>query len=432
MPIDYQTLPIDLGDGLVLRAVTPADTEELVAFKADVHRAPGAAEPDVYVAAWARDLLEKPHPSFVPDQFLVVEDTRRRRIASSLNLIPQTWTYGGVPFPVGRIECVGTREEYRRLGLVRHQMEVVHAWGARSGHLAQVIVGIPWYYRQFGYEYAAPFGGKRSVPAESVAAVRRIESTISVRPATISDLQFLTSVMSRGATRYGVTCLRDSANWRYEIEGRTIPDSVFIVERAGMPIGAIVLSAIPGPDRTPVVGYELLDGIDWRAVTDGLLRALANRAGSGDPLTFALGEEHPIYSTHPDLAEPGTEPSALYVRVSDLPAFVRRVAPVLESRLAASPLAGHTGHLRLNFFRDGLRLRFEGGSLIEATHFREGRDGSSDALFPPLTFLQVLFGRRSLQEIGHIYPDCQVLDPTARDLIEILFPRIPSLIYPVM
>ena len=34
----------------------------------------------------------------------MVEDPASGRIVSSLNLIPQTWSYGGVCFGVGRVE----------------------------------------------------------------------------------------------------------------------------------------------------------------------------------------------------------------------------------------------------------------------------------------------------------------------------------------
>ena len=37
-----------------------------------------------------------------PDDFTIVEETASGRIVSSLNLIPQTWTYEGIEFGVGR------------------------------------------------------------------------------------------------------------------------------------------------------------------------------------------------------------------------------------------------------------------------------------------------------------------------------------------
>jgi predicted acetyltransferase len=98
-------------------------------------------------------------------------------------LIPQTWTYAGVPFGVGRPEAVGTDPDYRRRGLIRMQFEVLHGKSAAMGHLVQGITGIPWYYRQFGYEYALDLDGGRIPYWESYSGVeRRKPSRIACAP----------------------------------------------------------------------------------------------------------------------------------------------------------------------------------------------------------------------------------------------------------
>ena len=150
----------DLGGGLILRRATVEDTDELVAFNAQVH---GDDELDAErVGAWTRDLMEKPHPTFEVGDFTIVEDTATGKIVSSLNLISQTWSYAGIEFGVGRPELVGTLPEYRNRGLVRAQFEVVHQWSAERGELMQAITGIPYYYRQFGYEMGLALGGGRA------------------------------------------------------------------------------------------------------------------------------------------------------------------------------------------------------------------------------------------------------------------------------
>ena len=145
----HSNLPRDLGDNLVLRRATPADTEALTAFNAEIHRERDTEGPDERVAAWTRDLMSGGHPTFRPQDFTVVEDTRTGAIVSSLNLISQTWAYEGIPFKVGRVELVGTHPDYRNRGLIRAQFEVVHRWSAARGELVQGITGIP-FYRQFG------------------------------------------------------------------------------------------------------------------------------------------------------------------------------------------------------------------------------------------------------------------------------------------
>ncbi|MGW8249740.1 MAG: GNAT family N-acetyltransferase, partial [Anaerolineales bacterium] len=144
----------DLGQGLLLRRSTAVDAEALVEFNASLHSDDGPEQPDERVAAWTRDLLTRPHPSFGVGDFTIVEDSSTGKIVSSLNIIPQTWSYDGIEFKVGRPELVGTRPEYRNRGLVRAQFETVHRWSAERGELLQAITGIPYYYRLFGYEMA--------------------------------------------------------------------------------------------------------------------------------------------------------------------------------------------------------------------------------------------------------------------------------------
>ena len=94
-------------------------------------------------------------------------------------------------------------------------------------------------------------------------------------------------------------------------------------------------------------------------------------------------------------------------------------------------MAGYTGELKIDFYRGGLRLVFEQGRLTDAADFRaEGWDPEHQAGFPPLVFLQLLFGRRSLAELRYAFPDVWA-DQIGRPLLEALFPARPSWVLPL-
>ena len=136
-----QTIIRDLGSGLVMRRATREDADALSEFNANIH----GEDDDVDrkgVAAWTRDLLTRPHATFQPGDFTIVEEISTGRIVSSLCLIPQTWSYEEIEFGVGRPELVGTLPEFRGRGLVRTQFEEVHKWSAERGHMVQAITGI--------------------------------------------------------------------------------------------------------------------------------------------------------------------------------------------------------------------------------------------------------------------------------------------------
>ena len=150
--IQAHTILRDLGDGLILRRATPDDAEALTTFNAQIFRTAGSEQPNTGIAAWTQDLLSGDHPTCSADDFTIVEEASTGAIVSSMVLISQTWTYDGIAFGVGRPEIVGTSPAYRRRGLVRTQFEVLHQRSAARHERLQAITGIPWYYRQFGYE----------------------------------------------------------------------------------------------------------------------------------------------------------------------------------------------------------------------------------------------------------------------------------------
>jgi hypothetical protein len=120
------------------------------------------------------------------------------------------------------------------------------------------------------------------------------------------------------------------------------------------------------------------------------------------------------------------KPYAYYVRVPDILDFLRHVAPVLEDRLARSIAVGHSGELRLTFYRSGVRLVFERGRLVEVEPWTPQSGWVGHAGFPDYTFLQVLFGYRSLDELKAAFPDCWLGDDATAVLLNALFPKAPS------
>ncbi len=436
----------ELGEGIVLRRSTPDDAEALSAFNGCIHSDyPG--EIDTRVIDWTHDLLLRPHPTFSPDDFTIVEDTNTGKIISSMNLIPQIWSYEDVLFKVGRPELVGTDPEYRNRGLVRLQFDVIHQWCQERGYAVQAITGIPYYYRLFGYEMALALGGGRTGSISIVPQLKEGESEpYQICPAQGEDVPFMAGLYDVNRARYLVSAVWNEDLFRYELEGKS-PNNVnrfdlrMIETAEGKPVGYLAHVINRWGAMMPVNFYELIPGLSWAAVTPSVLRYLKATGQERHPehgndvfttIGFWLGEDHPVYHVLLDKLPNVRHPYAFYMRVPDLPAFIRHIAPVLERRLAASPFSGHTGELKLTFYRDGLRLVFEAGRLVLADTYRPEPVGHvGDAAFPGLTFLQLLFGYRSLADLKYAFADCWTSSPETQALLESLFPRKPSDVWPV-
>ncbi|HEY4690092.1 MAG TPA: GNAT family N-acetyltransferase [Anaerolineae bacterium] len=445
-PLKERTILRDLGDGLILRRSIPEDAETLAAFNGRIHSDAGPDQPDEYVAAWTRDLLRGDHPTFNPGDFTIVEDTRTGAIVSSMNLISQTWSYAGVEFGVGRPEIVGTLPDYRYRGLIRAQFDVVHQWSAGRGEMVQAITGIPWFYRQFGYEMGLELSGGRLGYAPHVPKLKDGESEpYRIRPVTEGDLPFIMHLYRQASQRHLISCVRDEALWRYEIWGKSDANAnknvMCVIESAGgEPAGYLAHPPrLWGPTQT-ATSYELKPGVSWVAVTPSVIRYLKatgeahaerDKKEPFGAFGFWLSSDHPVYHAAADRLPRERKPYAWYVRVPDLPGFIRHIAPVLEKRIAESIVVGYSGELKISFYRTGLRLVLEKGRLtgIEAWKPRRGDDGVM--AFPDLTFLQLVLGYRTLDELRYAFADCWVDTDEARAVIEAMFPKQASNVWPV-
>ena len=433
-----------LGDGLVLRRGRVGDTEALADFTA-MHVGPEA--PDEGIRHWTRDLMKGDLPGFGPQDFTIVEDTGTGAIVATLNLISQTWSYEGVEFPAGRIELVGTDPDYRLRGLMRAQLETVHEWSAERGELLQGITGIPWFYRRFGYEMTMEHTGGRLVAVEDVPGLRPGEvEPYTLRSATAGDVPFLTETYTRSTERFVVSCVRDETTWRYELfgrgEGSMFRFDILVIESAdGRSAGYVLL--MPGLDDGVItaMAYEVAAGSSWLSVTPFVLRqirAIGGERSAGGHLAairLGFGSEHPSYEVAGDVLSRFERPYAWFIRVPDVPGFVMRVRTALERRLADSFAAGHTFELCLSFFDGGLRLAFREGRLTVSERWLPGaRDNrlapkERDALFPGLTFHQLLFGFRSVEDLEYAFPDCIVSSDRSRSFLNVLFPKRASRIW---
>ena len=294
-------------------------------------------------------------------------------------------------------------------------------------------------------------------PAGLAAAVAQAEPPYRLRPATATDAPFLAATSAHAGTRYLVTAPRDEAAWRYIVGGRrsgsAAHNEVRIIETpSGTAVGFIEHPPRLWGPGLHVRELEVAPGVSWRAIAFPVLgylcrtgEAYARAAKSELALVdcWLLGAAHPFGGVVQFAS--ARRAYAYYLRTPDLPRLVRHLAPVLERRLAASSLVGHTGELRLSFFRSGLRLVLDGGRITSVESWPPplttvGLDFAlptaderrASAMFPGLTFLQLLFGYRSLEELEAAFPDCVTRSAEPRALLQALFSKAPSKVWPIL
>lgn len=440
----------ELGDGLTLRWTTPEDAERVVDLYARVFRPKEDAPLNAHMPIWTRDMFSGRHPHIGPHDFAVVEDTRTRTLVASTCLLRYICEYDGITIPFGRPEVVATLPEYRKHGLIRAIFELIHAKSDASGDLMQGITGISYYYRQFGYEYAATLDDEGLTVQFPAIPELKMDATepYLLRDASVEDVPTLRRLYDRERADSGLSAVVSEDYWRWMLTGMN-PEAMerwrikIITDAAGRPVG--YLTHMPGR-RGNAIAVDLLaveQGVPLVSVMPSMLRHLRTLAETTRPIRpesetrpagailFRMPRSHPVFGALGDVHfTEGRFPYAWYIRVPNLPAFIRRIAPVLERRLAASAQSGYSGELALNFYRGGLRLVLEDGKLAAAEDWQVPLWGEWKAGFPPLVFLKMLCGYRSLDQLRDAYPDVSA-EGDAAALLEALFPPRPSLLIPL-
>jgi hypothetical protein len=413
-----------LESGLVMKHPgTPEDVERLAAFNALVHG-------DDLVARMTRALLNH-HPHTRPAEWPYIEDPSTGEIVSALCLIPWTWRYEDVTLRAGEMGIVGTLETYRRRGLIRALVGYFKDL-LRSGeyHLSH-IQGIPYYYRQFGYEYALPLEGGWQIRADQIPdSLPENAQALRFRLATLDDVPALAQWYDKTTTRdLDISAVRDRETWCY-----------LLTRQEGTQSGAELWLVLDADDNP--VGYFRVAAFGFGA---GLIMEESSHlshpaavAALGHLKTLCVERGKPYIRLSASDTSPVVQAArawgahsegryAWQIHVPDVAHLLRRIAPVLERRLASSAFAGMSETIVINLYQEAVELHVTNGYItaVEAVGFRPWEGQSIN--IPPLLVAPLVLGYRSREELHAAYPDVGIWGQSAY-LIDVLFPKMTAFI----
>jgi predicted N-acetyltransferase YhbS len=413
-----------LENGLILRtAADERDVERVAAFNGRIH--------GPLVKSMTRSLFLH-HPNAHIGDLIFVENTQDEEIVSSICLIPWIWRYEDIEVRAGEMGIVGTLESHRGQGLVRAQVELFKQRLRERGCLLSQIQGIPYFYRQFGYEYALPLEGGLRLELDDVP--KPPEATFTIRQATLDDLPTLMQFCKESAQDLAIHAARDEATWRYLLTyttGTEMERDTWIVEDAdGLSTGYVCVPHHPLPFIKELVVSEVSHlGFDAALATLNHVKRLAvERKKPGIRLNLPAGCR--LMQIARTLGAHDLVTYAWQIRVPDMIALLRAIAPVLERRVAASPFAGLTRDVRICLYRETILLRFEAGKLREVSSLGFTNWEAEAIRFPPLQLIPLVLGHRTWKELKTAYPDVDVWSES-RLLVDTLFPKMTSFIYTI-
>lgn len=376
------------------------------------------------VAEMTRSLILH-HPATRLHHWLYIEDEASEQIVSSLCLIPWTWRYEDVTLKSGEMGIVSTLESYRNRGLIRVMVgrfkELLREEGCDLSH----IQGIPYFYRQFGYEYALP------LEAQWQIELRNIPDTAEAQPfrrATAEDIPVLTLLYDETTANLNISTLRSADIWRFmlentvgtDVEGETWlmlddanqPTGYFRLMRHGFGEGLIVseTSRLNNESAKGLLGWLKATALERNKPYIRL-----NLPVNNDLLTTARG-----FGAH------DSGGYAWQIYVPDVAGLLRKLSPVLERRIAGRPFAGLSRKIILNLYREAFELEFERGKLLGVNSIGFSDDGA--IRLPPNLLAPLVLGYHSHRELRQMYPDVAIWGEF-QPLVDVLFPKMESFIY---
>lgn len=425
MPNSAQAYGAPLGDGFVLRALASsfdaAEVERLASFNAAVHQ-------DEQVAALTRGLTLY-HPDSRPEHWLIAEEAATGQIVSSLCLIPWTWRYADVTLRSGEMGIVGTLPDYRRRGLVRALDRRFKSLLDEGGFHLSHIQGIPYFYRQLGYEYALPLEGGWHLRLDQVADEASVlAGRRRFRRATPDDVPALIGLYDEAARHLDISAPRDECAWR------------FLLEHEPLTAHASETWLLLGQDEEPrgywrVARFGFGDGLivdeaSWLpldAAKAVLGRVKAQAAERGKPfIRLSAPDGNPLVVVGRAWGAQNAGRYAWQIHVPDAVRLLRQIAPVLERRLAASFLAGITRVVCFDLYREQIVLHLSEGNVTRVERGSGGEvEGAVCLALPPNLLAPLVLGWRGRAALAAAYPDVGIWGD-AEPLADVLFPPMTA------
>jgi predicted acetyltransferase len=378
---------------------------------------------EVGVCDLAKKLIDH-HPEMTLDNFFVVK--HEGRMVSTINLIPVTWSIGDVKLKVAEMGHVATLPEYRGRGLIQKLVLKFLKTVTQQNFDLAVIEGIPYFYRQFGYDYALPLLEETQIRLDQIPDSK---SNVRIRLFTRKDIAEAMKLLEVSQRKFYVHSVRSKAVWEMQekthIASDPEPFQGYAVEEDGRLKGYFRLRENSKEKELLLTEISEVDQLEAKAIADFLkeyglkkgLTTLSANISYAEPFTehlVSLGatKRLPTY--------------AWQVRITDYLKIFQKLKPLLECRLANSMYRTLTEILDFNFRRFTIRLNLQGGKVVDIQRLETGE--RSPIGLNPVVFVQLLMGYKSREELELAVPDMRIT-VSHKNLIDVLFPKLPSYIH---
>lgn len=383
-----------LPDGAILRPAATNDLEELYELLAQRGVPEDAIDLQLIVEGDGNGI----------DATAVVEQDGHA--VATATLLDETLVVRDTALPVGQVELVATRTDYEHRGYVRALMSWCHERSRLRAHVAQVMIGIPYFYRRFGYVYAIPMQ-----PYATLTQLPESDPALDVRLATDSDIPEMAGLQANLQKNFDISMPHSDETWGWLLERRGTEQ--LVATRRHEIVGCARMTPFVGNE--PIVVAEIVAN-DPAAVAALLATAFGPDAARDTTVQLRPG----VPGLAPLLGAP-QRPDWYYVRVPDVVTLFAALRPELERRLQASDYATRDQLVELSFWESQLAFPIANGHIgpLTAGGPRQIIVAEGGSGIPPDAVAHLTFGCGAAG-LEDRFPDCYLGDQA--DLMQVLFP----------
>ena len=362
------------------------------------------------------------HPEMNKEHFFVVK--HGNRAVAGLLLVPQVWKLGEVELKVAEMGCVGTDPEHRRKGVQWILNNEFDKYSRENGFDLCALAGIPYFYRQFGYQYAVELDYSTELKVEELP---EMDTGIKVEKFEETHIDVADEILRKTQERYLVKSVRTKGIWRMQqttgtYGGEPYEADVFTREEE---IAGYCRYVIDEEKKT--INIKEL-GISENASAEEIAAAIRKQASEKGLTELKTGLSHmDEFSRY--LISRGAKtnrPYAWQVKIIDLPGYISKIKPVLEQRIENSEYMGLSRDITINFWKYAVKMKIEEGKIVSI----ERTFGEKDRTIGlnPYAFMKLALGYKSRMELEKMYPDFRV-QGNLGGLIDVMFPKQSSYIH---
>jgi predicted N-acetyltransferase YhbS len=368
-------------------------------------------------------------PRMKKDYWFIAEEKETRTVVSGFSLLPWTLELEGLELQVAEMGIVGTLEKHRKQGLMRRLNQEFDRTLAEEEFDLSIIQGIPGFYHQFGFYYSIPLENHINIPFHLVPDELE-EEPYTFHLAGVEDIPFLIEEDSAYRKSFSLSSRRDEAIWRYMLteSSKTEYGSEFWIgkqkdgeeqfycriPKEGFGKGLVV------SEISEKIGHDALNHLFFFCKQKALER-------DKPYVRLNLHNESTVGKIAIAMGIPEGKPYAWQIKIPEKGRLLKKIAPILEKRMAQSPFPLFSETVRLSFFKSSIDLAWEKGKLLSV---EPGEGDCSNTFFLNEELFPILvLGHRSWQELRHIQPSIFPSSQKTALLIETLFPTSKSWIH---